>query len=145
MVLTKTHPASLELADYLDNRLDAKRREELEGHLAVCAECLDTVVAAHEAVQDAGKTTKKRKGLKDIMKKLNIYLMLAMLSFILSFSVPQYFIQFLAATILLGIKWIVDAKSTKMLIMIYDAWKKGGEKEASRILSTLDPGSKKRF
>jgi hypothetical protein len=31
----------------------------------------------------------------------------------------------------------VDAKSTRMLIMIHEAWRKGGEKEASRILNTL--------
>jgi hypothetical protein len=32
-----------------------------------------------------------------------------------------------------------------MLIMIYEAWKKGGEKEASRILSVLDREPKNRL
>jgi len=63
----------------------------------------------------------------------------------MSFTVPQYFIQLLVATLLLGIKWIVDAKSIKMFIMVYDAWKKGGEKEASRILSALDTKPKNRL
>ena len=140
-----THPTELELADYLDNRLEARKRSEIEEHLAVCAECLDTVVAAHETVSDTGERPAKKKGLKNFMKKINIYLILAMLSFALSFSVSQYFVQFLVATLLFGIKWIVDAKTTKMLVMIYDAWKTGGDKEASRILTTLDPGTKKRF
>ena len=140
-----THPTELELADYLDNRLEAQKRSEIEEHLAVCAECLDTVVTAHEAVSDTGEKPAKKKGSKNFMKKINIYLMLAILSFALSFSVSQYFVQFLVATLLFGIKWIVDAKTTKMLVMIYDAWKTGGDKETSRILKTLNPESKKRF
>ena len=79
------------------------------------------------------------------MKKINIYLILAIISFILSFVFQHYFVQFLTATLLLGIKWISDAKSTKMLVMIYEAWKKGGEKEASRILSSLDKDPKNRL
>jgi hypothetical protein len=54
-------------------------------------------------------------------------------------------VQFLTATLLLGIKWVADAKSTKMLVMIYEAWKNGGEKEASRILSSLEKGPKNRL
>ncbi|MFA5255328.1 MAG: hypothetical protein WC419_01350, partial [Candidatus Omnitrophota bacterium] len=63
----------------------------------------------------------------------------------LSFVFQRFFLQFLTATLLLGVKWITDAKSTKMLIMIYEAWKKGGEKEASRILSVLDREPKNRL
>jgi hypothetical protein len=79
------------------------------------------------------------------MKKINVYLILAIVSFILSFVFWDFFLQFLTATILLGIKWIADAKSTKMLVMIYEAWKKGGEKESSRILSILDKDPKNRL
>lgn len=86
-----------------------------------------------------------KKGKANIMKKINIYLVLAVMSFILSFVFPQYFLQFLTATLLLGIKWVADSKSTKMLVMIYEAWKKGGEKEASRILKSFDSNSKNRF
>lgn len=138
---TKTHPTSLELADYLDNRLDAGRRGAVEGHISSCKECLEAVVSAYESV----KEFKSKKGGINIMKKINIYLILAVVSFALSFFLPQYFIQLLVATLLLGIKWIVDAKSTRMLIMIYEAWKKGGEKEASKILNILDSESRKRF
>ena len=141
---TKIHPAELELADLLSNSLSGAKKAAIEDHIACCDECLDTVVAAYEAVKSQNKDIRK-KGKVTIMKKINIYLILAIASFILSFTTPQYFIQFLVATLLLGIKWIVDAKSTKMLIMIYEAWKKGGEKEASRILGSIDSESKSRF
>jgi hypothetical protein len=137
--ITTTHPTEVELADYLSKTLSGADREVVENHIAGCNECLEKVVSAHESV----KGFKKRK--VNFMKKMNIYLILAVISFLLSFVVPTYFMQFLVATLLLGIKWIVDAKSTKMLIMIYEAWKKGGEKEASRIISTLDSKPKNRL
>jgi len=136
---TGAHLTETEVADYLGNTLPAARRGEIEQHIADCDECLKTVLAAHEAVtQYSQEFDLKGKGTK-MVKKLNVYLILAVISFVLSFVTPRYFIQLLVATLLLGIKWIVDAKSTKMLVMIYEAWKKGGEKEASRILETLEP------
>ena len=128
-----------ELADYLSNALIGEARKAVEDHIACCSGCLESVVSAHESV----KTFKK--GKPKVMKKINVYLILAIISFIFSFVFQHYFVQFLTATLLLGIKWIADAKSTKMLVMIYEAWKKGGEKEASRILSTLDKDPKSRL
>lgn len=136
----RAHPKESELADYLSGALTGEGRRSVEDHIACCNDCLDSVVSAHESVE----TFKKRKA-GGIMKKINIYLVLAVISFVLSFAVPQYFAQFLTATLLLGIKWVADAKSTKMLIMIYKAWKAGGEKEASRILSILDRDPKNRL
>ena len=135
----KAHPKEAELAGYLSNTLTGEGRKRIEDHIACCNDCLDNVVSAYESV----KTFKKRKA--GVMKKINVYLILAIISFILSFVFQRYFVQFLTATLLLGIKWIADAKSTKMLIMIYEAWKKGGEKEASRILSSLDKNPKNRL
>jgi len=137
---TKSHPTEIELANFLDRTLDGKDIELVEEHIATCYECLEKIVSAHEAV-----TAFQKRGKVKYMKKINIYLVLAVVSFILSFIVPRYFIQLLVATLLLGIKWIVDSKSTKMLIMIYEAWKKGGEKEASRIIEKLDSDTKNRL
>ena len=142
---TKIHPTELELANFLDNTLSEKDNERIEEHVASCEECLERIVSAYESVEQFQKKTPLKKGKDNIMKKINFYLVLAMVSFLLSFTIPQYFIQLLVATLLLGIKWIADSKSTKMLIMIYEAWKKGGEKEASRILETLDSQSKNRL
>ena len=136
---TGIHPAESELAGYLDGTLSEAERESIQKHIATCDECLANLMAAHESV----RIFKKRKA--GIMKKINIYFSLAIVTFALSFILPRYFLQFLTATLLLGIKWVADSKSTKMLVMIYDAWKKGGEKEASRVLSTLDKEHKNRF
>ncbi|MCX5666359.1 MAG: zf-HC2 domain-containing protein [Candidatus Omnitrophica bacterium] len=134
-----THPKETELADYLDNILSGEDKKRVEDHIACCNSCLESAVSAHESV------SKFKKGKPGLMKKMNIYLLLAVISFMLSFVCREYFLQFLTATILLGAKWISDAKSTKMLVMIYEAWKKGGEKEASRILSSLDKDPKNRL
>ena len=133
-----THPAETELADLLALRLPADRKRLVEAHIAACDECLNRLVSAHEAVEIFNKKDRSKKRRSSIMNKMNLYLILAVLSFTLSFITPRYFIQLLVATLLLGIKWIVDAKSTKMLVMIYEAWKNGGEKEASRILEAMD-------
>lgn len=139
------HPADVELADFLTNSLSAKEAEGLTKHLASCNKCLEKAVSAYESVKlfRKGMAAKKRKD--SFMKKINIYLALAIISFLLSFMMPRYFLQLLVATLVLGIKWIADSKSTKMLIMIYEAWQRGGEKEASRILETMDPKHTSRF
>ena len=139
------HPTELELADLLEHRLSQEERECLEDHVASCEDCLAKMVSAYESVREFEENGNERKGKANIMKKMNLYLILTVLSFSLSFALPRYFAQFLLATLLLGIKWISDAKSTRMLVMIYEAWKKGGEKEASRILELLNTDSKKRF
>ena len=144
----RIHPGEIELADFLSHTLPKERHDAVEEHIASCDLCLEKVAAAHGAVMEFGSVGSDKKGKAkyvDIFKKINIYLILACVSFACSFMMPRYFIQFLVATLLLGIKWIVDAKSTKMLVMIYEAWKQGGEKEASRILETIDRSDKKRF
>lgn len=143
-IKNQIHPGEAVLAAFLDNSLPKDERKKCEEHLASCADCLIKIVSAYESVKDfRGDKNSKRK--MNIMKKINIYLVLAIIAFALSFITPRYFLQLLVATLLLGIKWIADSKSTKMLIMIYEAWKKGGEKEASRVLEALDPKSKNRF
>lgn len=141
----RTHPADIELSDYLDNVLPANERERIEAHIASCGECLTKVVSAYEAAGSYENARPKKKGRISLMKKINPYLVLAVITFILSFVTSRYFIQLLVATLLLGIKWIVDSKTTRMLVMIYEAWRKGGEKEASRVLETLDSKHKSRF
>ncbi|MCM8790997.1 MAG: hypothetical protein NC938_04770 [Candidatus Omnitrophica bacterium] len=142
---TRTHPTDTELASFLSNSLSAKKLRVVEIHIASCADCLAKVVSAHDAVNALRVDGFPKNERKKTMKKINPYLILAVIFFILSFVIPRYFLQLLAATIILGIKWVVDSKSAKMLVMIYEAWKSGGEREASRILETLDTRSKHRF
>ena len=74
------------------------------------------------------------------MKKEIIFVIIAMICFISSFVISRFFLQFLAATIIFGMKWIVDSKTNRLLVMIYDAYKRGGEKEAGRIINKLEGG-----
>ena len=136
-IKNRKYPGEAELAGYLDGTIRGKEREIIESHLASCDECLNSAVSAYEAVR-----LSKKKGKSKSMRKINLYLIFCIISFILSFAMPRYFIQLLVATLLLGIKWVADSKSTKMLITIYEAWKHGGEKEASKVLNRLGEHSR---
>jgi hypothetical protein len=136
------HPTERELADFLADKLSKDKRERVEKHLGSCDQCLDAMVAAHEAVAAFNKKKPLKKLRETIMKKINIYLLLAIISFSLSFITPRFFIQLLVATLLLGIKWVSDSKSTRMLVMIYEAWKRDGARGATDVLETLDTSRK---
>ena len=138
------HPAEHELADFLADKLSKDRREQLERHLSSCGRCLDTMAASHEAVTAFNKNKPFKISKETVMKKINIYLLLAIISFALSFMTPRFFIQLLVATLLLGMKWVADSKSTRMLVMIYEAWKKDGARGAADALETLDIDRNKR-
>jgi hypothetical protein len=141
----EAHPLDIELADYLSGHLSKDLRRTVETHLGACDDCLQAVISAREAVAEFNKY-KPLKNRKDtVMKKLNIYLTLTIISFTLSFITPRFFIQLLVATLLLGMKWVVDSKTTKMLVMIHEAWKRDGGEGASRILETVASGHPKRF
>jgi hypothetical protein len=141
----KKHPADIILADYLDNCLTRKKRRQVETHINGCAECLDKMVSAYESVRNFRKFGKSEKRKARKMGRINFYLLLAAISFTLSFVIPKYFIQLLAATMLLGIKWVIDSKTTKMLVMIHEAWKNGGERGAAEVISRFDSDVKTRL
>lgn len=132
------HPAEHLLADFLAGNLSRDKRERLEKHLSSCEQCLNVVVSAYEAVTAFNKKRPLKKLRETVMKKINIYLLLAIISFFFSFITPRFFIQLLVATLLLGIKWVADSKSTRMLVMIYEAWKRDGARGATDALETLD-------
>jgi len=136
-------PDEVVLSDYLAGGISADRREALERHIAGCDECLSKLVSSYESVREFERTTHKRRF--TMMKRTNWYAILAFIFFIASFGFPRYFIQFLVASVVLSLKWIVDAKNTRILISIYEAWKRGGEKETSRIFKEMDIKDKDRF
>ncbi|OGW75846.1 MAG: hypothetical protein A2Z72_04265 [Omnitrophica bacterium RBG_13_46_9] len=121
------------LNDYLAGGVSEEKKAQIESHLKDCDYCLEKVVFAYQSVNEFNK--KRRKGVKAMGPdwKKNLWLIGAVLAFVLSFFVRPFFIQFLAASILLGVKWIFDSVNARILIMIYEAWKKGGEKETSKI------------
>jgi len=69
--------------------------------------------------------------------KKNKWLIASITAFVLSFAFPPMFLQFLLAAGVLGGKWIFDSENAKTLIMIYNAWKKGGEKEVKDMVEVL--------
>lgn len=129
-------PSEAELNDYLYNKLKWNKRTELERHLSGCGACLEKLLFAYDTVSEFYKIRNVRRKKPDFRK--NLWLFVAIISFALSFLMPRYFIQFLVAAVLLGGKWIFDSQNARMLITIYEAWRKGGEKEASRIVKRFD-------
>ena len=121
---TGAHPAEAELAGFLAGKITKVDRERMEEHLGSCDQCLDRIAAAHGAVTEFNRTVPRKK-IKDIvMKKANIYLLLTIISFCLSFIISRHFLQLLVATLLFGVKWVADTRSTKMLISIREAYKR---------------------
>jgi len=131
--------SEIELNDYLNGAFSEKRKAEIENHVKDCASCLEKLVFAYEAIRDFNKTESKGVTQMKPEWKRNLWLFGAILAFALSFFVSRYFVQLLVATILMGTKWIFDSVNARILIMIYDAWKKDDTAKASQILQTLNP------
>jgi len=128
--------SDVELNDYLEGTLTPDKRTSVEVHLKECSECLDKLRFSYETVRDFSSKKGDIKMTKN--SKNNLWLLGAGIFFLFSFLVPRYFMQFLVGTVLLGVKWIFESVNAKILIMIYEAWKKGGEKEASKVLGKLE-------
>jgi hypothetical protein len=128
--------SDIQINDYLAGSLSENDRKVLEEHLTQCKECLEKMVFAYRVVEECQNEKKGAKPMKSSWTN-NLWLAGAILAFALSFFIPRYFIQLLVATILLGVKWIFDSVNARILIMIYDAWKHGGEKGAGQVLRTF--------
>ncbi len=115
------------LQEYLkkDYRVKAQRKG-----LAGCYECLDLMAATYAASRILNKR-------RVMLKKEYMFLVMAVISFALSFIFKGYFLQFLAASVVLAIKWIVESKTTRMLITIQEAYKKDSIKDFGRISSNV--------
>lgn len=136
-IKTKYCPEEHLLNAYLTDGLKDTERETVEKHIASCPYCIYRIAEAYEVLGQR-QPQKLLEDFMNLIKKTNIWLVSCVFMFIMSFIFPRYFMQFLIGTLLCGTKWIVDSKNTKMLIMIYEAWKHGGGKEAERIIETLD-------
>lgn len=139
----ETCPAEHTLNAYLTGTLLETEREAIEKHLADCPRCIYRIAEADAVVRECAGTTAMEVCMK-ALKKINIWFLLAIVMFLLSFIVPRYFMQFLVGALIFAAKWIVDNRNTKMLIMIYDAWKRGGQEEAGKIISSLEDRMKRR-
>jgi hypothetical protein len=62
-----------------------------------------------------------------------LWLLLTVISFALSFVFRRYFMQFLALTVIAGVRWAVEMRASKTQIMIYRALSEDPEKPAHRL------------
>lgn len=140
---TQKCPQEYVLNSYLIGTLYGDERERAERHIANCPYCIYRIAEANDVLRE-GVMERVKGIIMNIKKYVNVWFLLCVTLFFLSFIFPHYFIQFLTGSILFGIKWIVDNKNTKMLIMIYEAWKQGGQEEANRIIESLDSKMRRR-
>jgi len=131
-------PTASRLADYLGGSIRGKDKSGIESHLAGCPACTEDLVLAQKASSMYTNTRSGRKGPSSRGLKKHVWIILALVCFAGSFLYSRYFLQFLAATLILAAKWIFETVNARILIMIYDAWKKGGEKEVGRVLDRYD-------
>jgi len=101
---------------------------------------IDLAISRKDAIPRTNRALETEKAVvKWLPKKLrkNRWLIASITAFMLSFAFPPLFLQFLFAAGILGGKWIFDSENARTLVMIYNAWKKGGEKEVGEMLDTL--------
>lgn len=111
---TDVCPSELELGRYLEGNLALSQREKIERHLADCPYCLDVLIVA----KDILRASVKKEGFLQRLAKQK-WLILTGLSFLLSFFIKRYFLQFLFLSLILGIKWALSAEGSRNLVMIF--------------------------
>lgn len=115
------------LSSYLDERLSEAERRKIEEHIADCNICLDMLLVAYESRGRNKKCPpilkdkiKDRLGLKESKKRPGLkWLFSGLFFFALSFVFRHYFLQFLALSVILGFKWVMEGEGAKRVIMIF--------------------------
>ena len=124
------------LSEYLSGCSPLDEKLLVEVHLADCETCRKLIAETHSILS----RERSREALMHLLSKLksNLWPMAAGAMLALSFVFPKYFLQFLVAASLAGIKWIMDSRTTRMLIMVREAWKSGNMEKAEKIFSKMD-------
>jgi hypothetical protein len=129
-----TCPNEITLSAYLDERLPEEERRGIEKHVSACGSCLDFLLVAYE-VRRENNTLKGglqnswipafrlSHRLKNILKFK--WFFGSFFFFILSFVFKHYFLQFLAVSVILGFKWVMEGEGARKAVMIF----KGIEKK----------------
>jgi len=110
------------LGEYLSGYLDGKKRSDVEDHIADCEQCRRLLVDAYMITGALNRRKKLRRFPRVFVK--NIWGVTAFCMFVMSFILRGHFMQFLAASVISGIKWISDSKATKTLIAVYSQFKR---------------------
>lgn len=145
------------LLDYLEYKLDGRERKGVEEHLSQCNFCLSQLNLAFEAkksnIRNIGgkipsglvnkakallnndKNTIRKRGVSRMKK--NLFLVGAIIFFIISFLLPKYFMQCLVATLILGMRWVFESENGRTLIMVLDSWRRHSHDENDEISNRL--------
>ena len=107
-------PSEVILGKYLEGVLPMPDKDAIEKHLAECGYCLDIMVLAKGMLNDTNKKTSLLQGFAK-----QKWFILSMASFLFSFFVRRYFLQFLTLSLILGIKWALSAEGSRNLVMIF--------------------------
>jgi hypothetical protein len=130
-------PQEEKLAEYISGLLSGEELVSMEEHLDRCDSCRKLAFEAHEVITrpDPGRISRRFFG---YMRK-NLWMAAAAVFFLCSFIFRGHFLQFLALTVISALKWIIDSRNTRLLVMIHDAWKRGDKEKTEHILSRIDP------
>jgi len=115
------------LSSYLDEKLSDAERKKIEEHIADCNICLDMLLVAYESQGRSKKCPailkdriKNKLGLRQPKKRPELkWFFAGLFFFALSFIFRHYFLQFLAISVILGFKWVMEGESAKRVIMIF--------------------------
>lgn len=116
------------LSAYLEGCLRDAEKSAVECHLAGCPICRELMIDTLN-VMKAGKLVDLWRNAAGFAGK-NITLAAALAAFSLSFIFPGHFIQFLVLALVVCVKWLLEARSMKTILMVYEAWK--AERESGR-------------
>lgn len=148
-------PSPEALAQYALGAPSAAELYDIGAHIERCKSCGEVIDSAFlysvygsnvklenvpAKMKEAAKLlnpTYRSRGSKPVaLIRKNIWFVLCVTSFIVSFFVPRHFLQFLILAVIFGFKWVFDKETTRTLIMVYNAWKKH-DKESSRDIEEL--------
>ncbi len=127
-------PDDVIIAKYLGGKMASWEKTPIEEHLAGCQACRKLVAEAHDVLKGEAAREKTKRSFRFIAK--NIWFIGAFIMLVASFFVSKYFLQFLAASLLMGAKWIIDNRATRLMVMVKDALK--DEKSETHQTSTHD-------
>jgi len=146
------------LLDYAARNLDEPEAAIIEGHIANCGFCLSELNIIFEALASGnqegfepvpreliaaarktldGRLAPARQRKPPRITKGRLFLGGTILFFAASFLVPRYFMQFLVAALILGIRWAFESESGRALIMVVDSWRKHSHDDDDEISRRL--------
>ena len=126
-IMNRICPSEEMLSEYLCGVSSLEERTGIEAHISTCKECRELLAEADEIIKIPVPVVLVRRTASWCRK--NLWLIICIASLLSSFMFPKYFLQSLAGFVLTGIKWIVDMKAVKTMIMIRETYKHSNEEK----------------